>query len=386
VTPGRPREVAGDALRALAIVAVVAIHSAVWGPKTSYGTVQVIARFSVPVFVVVSGLALAYRYSGTPLGAGFARRRLTRTLLPWLVWVPVYVVINIFIFNAVQPTIASIVEFIDTGGGYLWFLLLIPQLYVVFTMWPRRNHWSLAAAAVAVQVAVSLLRVFNALPGDVPWWTHRYGFMMFPFYIGYFAVGVALGRDLAQRRGVYGLLQRAREHIRTVVAALAIAVVASATLVVLIKYPGNAFASAVPDTGGFINPVLPLLVFSIAALTVVTAPALLHGQSVFAQRVRALSDLSLGVYIIHPVVVWLLGRYVMREAIHADQPLSALAYLSLIVLGVVIAMGLTRWLTALPLAVTVGARRTPLQRDIAVLAPRRRDLLVLRHAQGADEG
>jgi hypothetical protein len=63
-----------------------------------------------------------------------------------------------------------------------------------------------------------------------------------------------------------------------------------------------------------------------------------------------------------------------------------LAYLSLIVLGVMIAMGLTRWLTASPLAVTVGTRRMPLQRDIAVLAPRRRDLLVLRHAQGADEG
>jgi hypothetical protein len=118
----------------------------------------------------------------------------------------------------------------------------------------------------------------------------------------------------------------------------------------------------------------------------VTGPALLQRRPGVAQRVRVLSDLSLGVYIIHPIVVWLLGRYAMRGAIHADQPLSVLAYLSLIVLGVMIAMGLTRWLTASPLAVTVGTRRMPLQRDIAVLAPRRRDLLVLRHAQGADEG
>jgi len=386
VSAGRPRLVAGDALRALAVIAVVAIHAAVWGPKATYGTVQLIARFSVPVFVVVSGLALAYRYADRRLGAGFVRRRGARSLLPWLFWVPVYALINIFIFSGVQPTLAGVAEFVDTGGGYLWFLLLIPQLYVVFALWPQRNGWSLAAAAVAVQVAVSLLRVFNALPGELPQWTHRYGFMTFPFYIGYFAVGIALGRDLARRRGAYQLLQRARSRLRISVAATVIAIAVSTSLVALIRYPGNSFASAIPDTGAFINPVLPLLVFSIVALTMLTAPLVLQRSPMLAQRVRVLSELSLGVYIIHPFVVWLLGKYVMGEAIHADQPLSAMAYLSLIVLGLAIAFGLTRCLTASPLAVTVGASRTRLQRDVAVLAARRRDLLVLRHAQGADEG
>jgi surface polysaccharide O-acyltransferase-like enzyme len=348
--------------------------------------VQLIARFSVPVFVVVSGLALAYRYAGSGLDAGFFARRVARSLLPWVFWVPVYVLINVFIFNGVQPTIASIVEFVDTGGGYLWFLLLVPQLYVLFALWPQQNSWSLAAAAVAVQVTVSLLRVFNALPAGLPWWAHRYGFMMFPFYIGYFAVGIALGRDLARRRGAYEVLQWAVTRTRVVAVALAIAVVVSAMLVVLIRYPGNAFAAAIPETGAFINPVLPLLVFSIIAMTLLTAPALLQRSPLLAQRVRTLSELSLGVYIIHPVVVWLLGKYVMRDAIHAYQPLSMLSYLSLVVLGLMIAIGLTRLLTSTPLAVTVGASQTLLQRDVAVLAPRRRDLLGLRHAQRADEG
>jgi peptidoglycan/LPS O-acetylase OafA/YrhL len=353
----RPRLVASDALRALATVGVIVIHASAWGPADPYASLQLIARFSVPAFMTLTGILLAYQYSDRELGASFMRRRLGRTLVPWLAWVPVYVVFDLLI-GAMQRTPASFSYMFRTGGGHLWYLLLIPQLYVVFALWPRRRSWTLAIVAMVVQTALCLLRIYAVLPGWAEQVMLTYGFLLFPFWIGYFAVGVALGRTLLTRAAPVWPASPAMR--RLVIIAGAPLVAAAAYLLLNLGYAGAPWARFLAGTGAFLNPVLPLLVLAIVFWMVALAPALLRRWSALARFARTLGDLSLGVYIVHPILLWLIGRLLVNT-FTAGVPLSLLPWSVFVLLTLLASMLVTRLLAATPLAITIGMRRTPIE-------------------------
>jgi surface polysaccharide O-acyltransferase-like enzyme len=260
-----------------------------------------------------------------------------------------------------------------TGVGHLWYLLLIPQLYVVFALWPRRFSWGLAVAAMAAQTVLCLVRIDAVVPGG---WTEQvlltYSYLMFPFWIGYFAVGVALGRTLlARSEPLWPESPAARSAIVIGGAAL---VVASGYLLLNLGYPGAPWSKFLAGTGAFLNPVLPVFVFAVVLWMVAVAPASMRRWPVLARGARTVGDLSLGVYIIHPIFLWLIGRLLIGTFSGA-APLSVLPWSLFVLLTLLAAMLATRLLVATPLAVTVGMRRTPidtsrLERNVPVLTGR----------------
>ena len=347
-------------VRAVATIGVVSIHAAFWG----FGFDR-LSRFSVPAFVILSGALLQAGYADRPRGADFLRRRFLRSLLPWVVWAAVYFVIGMTLTDDVKGSHGAF-DWWVYGTGHLWFLLLIPQLYIVFALWPRTHLAALAAIAIAVQAALGLERMLApvSLGSLVAQFTLWRGFLLFPFWIGYFALGIALARWL-----------RKPSTTPAFIGAAALALVISAALFGAVDFvspgspdPGGAVwhvdvTAAWGDwdqgTGAFLNPLLIPFTVSVVMLTAAAATRWLREGARLTAGVRRLSEWSLAVYILHPVLLdTVVGRIVPRFGGAAGQ---ALTDLLLIALTLAVAMALTAVLERTPLAITLGLHRVPLR-------------------------
>lgn len=337
---------------------MISIHTAAWGPAVPFQTIDRIARFCVPAFVLLTGTVLAYRYTGRQLSAGFARRRLARTVVPWIVWVPVYIGFDI-LTGALAPQPSSIAGFLAQGAGHLWFLLLIPQFYLLFAVWPRRHRWAIAAAALALQTALCVVRLYVVLPGWQSQVMLTYGSQIFPFWIGYFAIGVAVGDSMRRP----GALRRALNLWRwPLAAAAALATAGTGYVLLTFHYPGAAYGPAMlTGTGAFLNPLLPFFVFAVGTAIAVSLPPLLRACAPLARTVSVLSEESLGIYIVHPILVFFVAMWFAQAGMAHGGAMSLLAWGAFVLLTLLAALGIVRLLRATPLAAALGTTYAPLR-------------------------
>ncbi len=319
--PGRAKAAhlpEADVVRAAAAVLVVVIHCLPWPAQNQglahsvYPQAGLLARVSVPLFVVLSGLLLAHASRATASARQFWGRRLRRTLLPWIPWAVIYFVLTVR-FQGMSPLPAQTWGWWAGGAGHLYFLLLIPQLYLLYWLWPKSARGATVAMVVAigVQVGAQLARVLLPLHGG---WGQilmlDYGFEEAPFWVGYFGIGIALGlrpewlRSLA--RGGW----------------VAAALTVPAAILLLAGLPGRVAAQWGPwvgGTGAFLRPSLLLLtVVVLGDLWALASHLRKWAVPGVEWGVRSLSRNSLGLYIIHPA--FLLASGPLLEV--APQPLS----------------------------------------------------------------
>lgn len=296
--PGRrPWQFEPDLVRFIGLLMVVVIHCAPW-PQTAglYATLGLLSRPSVPLFVILSGLLLAPGLPERARTRPFWYRRLSRTLAPWLLWALVYFGLDVA-FEAMPPGWSQSWGWWAGGAGHLYFLLLIPQLYLLLLVWPRtrRAQLMLTLAALALQTTLQLMRTLLPIHGGL--WhlvVLDFGFEEAPFWVGYFALGLLLGCALPR-------LLRARGPL----VAYAAALVGAAAL--LLADPLNAAAVHggpwLQGTGAFLRPTLPLLTVAVFLASFRVAAWLLPLRRV----VESVSRHALGIYIIHPAILMATG-------------------------------------------------------------------------------
>lgn len=137
-----------DILKALAIVGVVGIHfgsyffplyptfSPLWNRQV---IIDQVFRFSVPMFVALSGYTLALRYKDITLNLGeFFRRRILRIFPLYLLWA----LVSFFLGQTGYPFWQAIL--LGRADYHLYFVPMIVQLYLLFPLllwlvkkWPR---------------------------------------------------------------------------------------------------------------------------------------------------------------------------------------------------------------------------------------------------------
>jgi surface polysaccharide O-acyltransferase-like enzyme len=307
----RPRATAAEALpeldllRATALLAVVFIHAASWvaggdapvqqGP---YAAAIALARFSVPAFVLASGLALRHAYGRPDDARAFLRRRALRTLAPWLAWVPVYAAVDM-VYGKVAPNPHDIAVWLAYGPGHLYFLVLVAQLSLLFPILPsgRARLAALAAAALAMQLALGVARTYGPLPtGPLTWPVTYLPQLEAPFWIGWFLLGCALAADY----------ERFRALSRLWPAALAVAVLGgAAVLAEAFVVPPDA---ARQGTAAFLWPSRLPATLAIALLLLWAGRELAPHAGWLWAVVRAISRRSLGIYVIHVAVIEVLAH------------------------------------------------------------------------------
>ena len=130
------------------------------GSLSYYGLVaeQKLALFSVPSFLFVSGVFIAYAMRGkqSRLSWTMIKKRVLNLLPPYLLWTSVFLVIEMVITGATYTPLEFILSFVTIRHSPFFF---VPLLIVYFLLSPllaplAKNHWKwLLAIAVVVQIA-----------------------------------------------------------------------------------------------------------------------------------------------------------------------------------------------------------------------------------------
>jgi len=354
--PRPPGHLAGaDALRAFAALAVIVVHATHWPLQNTgadaavWNGITLMARFSVPAFLLLAGMVLAYRYGEQRLGGAFLLRRARRSVVPLLVWAPLFFLFGLLATGEIHPSASSMRDWWSGGGGHLYFLVLIPQFYLLLMIWPshRRTAVALAVALLAVQVGLDTYRLYAPISGTPARQLMLvHGYEEFPFWIGYFAVGVAAGRVLAARRG------------RGLPAWPFLAAIPVAAAALLWPGVGGAANAQYGDgTGAFLRPLMVPFALAVCGAVVFGGPALLARTGWLRRASAVVSRHSLGMYIVHPMLLAGLGR-LLHAPLHAHLPLSILPVLLMATAAATGALLVTALLARTPLAVIVGEQRT----------------------------
>ncbi|NIK76462.1 peptidoglycan/LPS O-acetylase OafA/YrhL [Paenibacillus castaneae] len=201
-----------EMLRAFGIIAVIMIHAtsaAVVSYEQSnlflfFAALNILSKFAVPIFIMISGLTLFYNYYDKPIDINtikvFYMKRLTKLMLPFLIFSLIYYAIVIYYrhgFYDIGQFLSYFLtwEFVNKliiGKTYthLYFIFIIIQFYLLFPlMWYVLRKWASAVKWMfAVGLVIQWLYVLNAKEMGI-----KYVMSGFPAYSLYFCIGAYIG-------------------------------------------------------------------------------------------------------------------------------------------------------------------------------------------------
>lgn len=213
------RQVRPDALRVLSLFAVIVIHSSApllirynesgaptWWIGNLYDS---LFRWCIPMFIMLSGSFLIKKADGRNWGR-YVRRRVRRTVFPFLVWSAAYFLWRKQINGEnLEWSVFFVLMLRRPIYYHLWFLYIIVGLYFVAPVLNQylrgsttRNRIYLIALWVSIVSILPLMRHFS----KVSLFAVPESGNSIPVYVGYFLLGHLL-RDIRvtrQRRLIAG--------------------------------------------------------------------------------------------------------------------------------------------------------------------------------------
>ncbi len=293
-----------DLLKLLGILAVIVVHQSApfinhlppdsegWRLATMWNAV---ARFCVPVFIMASGAMLLDPARMEPLGR-FLRKRLSKVLIPLLVWQAVY--FFAYLTAAGEPfVVADFVREMVTGYGtdhipmHLWFIPMITGLYlftpvlqVLVRYGSRTLLWYFLAMCLLFAVVVPVVAAKWAVTVSVT-------APMFTGFVGYFLLG-------------HVLHSRAKPGGRGVVALALFGLVLSTWLLVWVVFHPGALPTVLTGPGAiYLNPLVVVMSVCVYLLFQAGADLLGSPSERWERLVAVAAPTVFGVYLIHPLVI-----------------------------------------------------------------------------------
>ncbi len=302
----RGRQLWLDALRIFAAAAVVALHSmngfitspAMVGSLTWYGclAVNAVVRAGVPLFLMISG-CLILSDARTADFASFYKKRLTRILLPFLVWDVIYFLVHLLTEERTYRFGDFLRELLNNGSEYhFWYVYTIAAIYLfapflrilVERCSPKAILWLWVLAAFTGTIR-PLLNTVQPV----------YIFLFDPLvngYFSYFLLGYLLGN--VELNGKLRALFYAGGVIGLAYGIFANAAASSAESVNLVANGGYAFNQHL----------------TAAAFFVLAKYAPVFRGKTTGKRTAAVSGVTYGVYLAHVLVLNLIVPHI--PAIH----------------------------------------------------------------------
>jgi peptidoglycan/LPS O-acetylase OafA/YrhL len=307
VTRNKPNIVEIGIVRAIAIIAVVLIHVTAtpsyvvpWGSLSApfYLLANGLSMFAVPLFLMLSGLVLSYRYHDDwSMGQAFAfyKKRIKFIVIPYLVWSLIYYLYNRFASGmAFGFDLGAFAELLIWGDAnyHLYFMAIIIQLYVVFPVWMglvralKLKAWHVALLGIVVQAA--FLYVHNEI------YKFEHAATLIPNYFAVFGFGAAIGMKYPQ------FAERWRHVAWT------------GPLALLVGFMYMLFLLSSKSGAMYPMPLYIVLYSIYAALIGVT---LIWAGKLLAERrprlktwLLAIGSASFGIYFIHPAIQTASGK------------------------------------------------------------------------------
>jgi probable poly-beta-1,6-N-acetyl-D-glucosamine export protein len=316
------RDLSFDAFKGLAIIAVIAIHAAEFGlrkqPSTGEWNFSLVAYqqllfFAVPAFVFVAGYWMSQKtIVSLKEYKFFLARRLSRILIPYLLWSFVCIV-----FTAIRThhvDMGEIAITLLTGktprSHYYWFFIMLSQMYILTPLLQQLNNRQYGLIlAITLNVLAILFRYVSKLYLND---TSIAFYLSFCSWVMFFQIGLLVGS------GGNGILGSARMHLFILPAILVSLLISQAeAIVILSKYGDPAIAIA-----------LSPLKYSSLLYAVCVIFGFLFVRERFKNWPKLLvisGQYSLGIYLIHMFVLVLVVRFCDRfSVIPLYQPVHQL--------------------------------------------------------------
>ena len=199
-----------DFTRVIAMFAVVMIHvtSTYINQDSSFILFDMnlafilnqVSRFSVPLFIVLSGISLGFsKPIGDPLL--FYKKRLVKIGIPYLFWFTAYYVYNNH-NNLAAMTLGSFVKefLLGQSAPHLYFIIIIFQLYILFPFLKNaisKSSWSVLIISFVISYSIEKLFFFLQYDVDlIPAFIRPYLWILFPTWLFYFVFGLVLCQNL----------------------------------------------------------------------------------------------------------------------------------------------------------------------------------------------
>lgn len=314
-----------DNARIIAIFGVVVLHlSARVMLKHPMGSMfwwvgnigDSIARWSVPVFVMISGALLLDPTKEEGILV-FYKKRAARILLPMAAWTLFYLLWP-YLQQRVgwdELSVAALAKKVAFGRPYyhMWFLYMIAGLYL-FTPFIRKivKYSSRKELVFLVWLMFALAVIRDA---DLSFRPIRYQLFLTMFlpYMPYFMLGYLISTtDLNPSK-----------HILLAAAATLVTLTCLGYFAVKQRFPSSSVSYFYNNLG---VTVIPMSMSVILLLKKVDKP-------IFGNRLTAkVSALTMGVYLVHPAVIEILGRMGLHST--SFHPALAVPVVAIVVVGV----------------------------------------------------
>ncbi len=311
-----------DGLRAAAAAGVVMIHVSAGRAGTIAALCNVLARFAVPLFILLSGFGHGGDDQDISAPLKLFAKRMKRILPPFVLWSLIYLAVEAFFGKPHETPLWDLVS----GGAYihLYFIIVLIQLeilYVPLYRAVRRAPNITLAVSALVTLAMQVLICGDWLAlWSLPALPIPYTRTFVPYLLFYVAGLWLRRRDRMPEKT--GWLQLAG-------AAALWALSAWAAVAVARRFPGINGLSLRPDLTVYVFTT-GLLLWLLCSLT-----------KDVPRPVRSLSRLSFALYLSHPLIMRLWNEWTVRQ-----DPVIYLrlwqSYLMTFIGGLLIALALSK--------------------------------------------
>lgn len=324
-------------LRVTAAFGVAALHViSLWLRGTDPGTTawwiadfyDVATRWCVPVFIMISGALLLKPHQFQPPNV-FYRKRMGRILIPLMFWAVLYLGLRVCCEDASWPIVArDLVR--GHPYGHLWYLYVVVGLYWITPLLQpfvsrasrRELVWTVVPLLAAVS-AHSLISTFTAGQGKPT------VFSMFVAYIPYYLCGYLLSLVVVSHR-----------WIKYLAAGVAAAWIGIALGTGLLFHRIEFYLSS------HHSPAIILLSAGVFLLACGLFGQPSVGRAPSWKVLRYLDSMSFGVYLSHPLFLFIVMRLGLPTESMLRQPLLCIPAVSLII--ILASILLTSGLKAIP--------------------------------------
>ncbi|MBP3886803.1 MAG: acyltransferase [Cellulosilyticum sp.] len=348
---GKNREI--GILRGIAICAVVAIHTfsiattnvttgiASWMYQIFHNLIQ----FAVPCFIFISAILLSYPLQDKKLDLNkFYIKKVYRIVIPYILWSLFYLVFKIIVKQMAVSDLfkwQNWVFWFTLGKAYthLYYLSIILQLYLftplllalvqgIQKLFKKYDYIAIIVIAIASEAGIYLLNK------HVIYQHFKYHSTLMIWYIYLILIGIWVGFNYERFKA--GL----KKYISLIWVLFGINMVVYIGYVVL-KVKKISFNTMWYQFNWFTYAMFTILVLLWICLLIKEK----NMENPIIHTIEILGDYSFGIYLMHPVIT-----FILRKFIHVTQPLLILVILMvayvlmmLICIGIIKILRINKW-------------------------------------------
>ncbi|MCH5138686.1 acyltransferase, partial [Clostridiaceae bacterium UIB06] len=294
-----------DVVRAVAIIAVVCIHvsaSPIYGADSNSHIYKIaiiinqLSRFSVPAFILISGMGLTLSNKKELGYFAFVGRRFSRIVPQYILWCLIYIYLTTKNF---QPY--SVVHDVVYGKVFyhFYYVPLIIEFYLIYPFIYKfiGKRWGLLASFF-VTLGILIYSHYYVMPEDMKWFLERKNLLDWIFY---FSLGVFIGENLDM------FLAKVRKYRRIIYILLFISVY------VMLKdsFTSTRISNDIDYATTFLRPT----VFMYSIFLLLSIFSIQWKEGTFMKPISYIAKNSYSIYLSHAIILYYFTQHYINNSL-----------------------------------------------------------------------